>query len=149
MPIADIITVQILPTITHDVRRIIQCFGTKWVSRFLTEMFFKLKIITVSWGDVTFIPIVSVEWPVVGRPAWCHILGEKKVSTLSHVLPNLYHNIRKLAWSCFRNFGLLIIESVFLDLYFSKNFALKILQKDFGDIDVTDECWRHSVLVTS
>jgi len=23
---------------------------------------------------------------VVGRPAWAHILGEKKVSTLSHVL---------------------------------------------------------------
>ena len=37
---------QILPTITHDVRRIIQSFGTKWVSRFLTEIFFKLKIIT-------------------------------------------------------------------------------------------------------
>ena len=30
-----------------------------------------------------FASIVSVEWPVVGRPAWCHILGEKKVSTLS------------------------------------------------------------------
>ena len=23
---------------------------------------------------------------MVGRPAWCHIVGEKKVSTLSHVL---------------------------------------------------------------
>ena len=33
-----------------------------------------------------FMPIVFVQWPVVGRPAWCHILGEKKVSTLSHVL---------------------------------------------------------------
>ena len=30
-----------------------------------------------------FVSIVSVEWPVVGRPAWCHIHGEKKVSTLS------------------------------------------------------------------
>ena len=28
----------------------------------------------------------SVEWPVVGCPAWCHILGEKNVSTRSHVL---------------------------------------------------------------
>ena len=33
---------------------------------------------SVSWGDVVNSPIVSVEWPVVGRPAWCHILGEKK-----------------------------------------------------------------------
>ena len=30
-----------------------------------------------------FASIVSVEWPVVGRPEWCHIVGEKKVSTLS------------------------------------------------------------------
>ena len=27
--------------------------------------------------------MVSVEWPVVGRPAWCHILSEKNVSTRS------------------------------------------------------------------
>ena len=26
---------------------------------------------------------MSREWAVVGRPAWCHILGEKKVSTRS------------------------------------------------------------------
>ncbi len=35
-------------------------------------------------------PIVLVQWPVVGRPAWCHILAEKKVSTLS---PNPFANL--------------------------------------------------------
>ena len=30
--------------------------------------------------------VIQTVWPVVGRPAWCHIVGEKKVSTLSHVL---------------------------------------------------------------
>ena len=38
--------------------------------------------LSVSWC-LLFASIVSVEWPVVGHPAWCHILDEKKVSTLS------------------------------------------------------------------
>ena len=41
---------------------------------------------SVSCCDFLFIPIVSVQWPMVGRQAWCHILIEKNVSTRSHVL---------------------------------------------------------------
>ena len=39
-----------------------------------------------------FASIVSVEWPVVGRPAWCQILGEKKYR-LFHRTPStcLWH----------------------------------------------------------
>ena len=37
---------------------------------------------SVSYRDLLFIPIVYVQWPMIGRPAWCHIFGEKNVSTL-------------------------------------------------------------------
>ena len=42
-----------------------------------------------------FASIVSIEWPVVGRPAWCHIPGEKKVSTLSPNPPMVSHHTLK------------------------------------------------------
>ena len=32
---------------------------------------------SVSCCNFLFISIVSVQWPMVGRPAWCHILSEK------------------------------------------------------------------------
>ena len=38
---------------------------------------------SVTCCDFLFIPIVSVQWPMVGRQAWCHILSEKNVSTRS------------------------------------------------------------------
>ena len=44
---------------------------------------------SVTCCDFLFIPIVSVQWPMVGRQAWCHILSEKNVSTRS---PNLQRN---------------------------------------------------------
>ena len=49
---------------------------------------FLTQIWAVSSGDVVNSPIVSVEWPVVGRPAWCHILGEK-MFRLFHQTPIL------------------------------------------------------------
>ena len=38
---------------------------------------------SVSCCDFLFIPIVSVQWPMVGRIVRCHILSEKNVSTRS------------------------------------------------------------------
>ena len=38
------------------------------------------------WGNIY--PIVSIKWPVVGRPVWCHMLGEKKYR-LFHQIPHL------------------------------------------------------------
>ena len=43
---------------------------------------------SVSCRDFLFIPIVSVQWPKVGRPAWCHILSEK-MFRLFHTYSNL------------------------------------------------------------
>ena len=36
-----------------------------------------------SWGEVIFILIVNLQWPVVGRPALCHILGEKSIDSFT------------------------------------------------------------------
>ena len=51
---------------------------------------------SVTCCDFHFIPIVSIQWPMVGRQAWCHILSEKNVSTRSHVLNHYQINI--LVW---------------------------------------------------
>ena len=57
---------------------------------------------------------------MVGRPAWCHILGEKNVSTRSHVLvpssPVIFENwpsVRKCGINELKNSGSGVVKAGF------------------------------------
>ena len=67
---------------------------------------------SVTCCDFLFIPIVSIQWPMVGRQAWCHILREKMfrlvhtysarqlpLSTITQISPPMANEVKGIAWT--------------------------------------------------